>query len=254
MKPYIVRFVSLEAGKGKTYIASSVLAKLKLKGYIIAAIKHAAHDIDIKGKDSDKYIEAGADITIASSHKLGVIYYSKWIDSLDYILGFINTPIVIVEGFKGYENSDVVAIIDSIDEFKDLSKYVKGNLIAIICSNESLIKASNETNVKIFNKDEIDEIASFIELRALKFLENQLPQSNCGLCGFETCSAFAKAYAIGKASLCPVISDIRLVIDSKDIPLNPFVKNILRSTINGFINSLKGVPQQRKRISIEVVI
>uniref|UniRef100_A0A7C5Z651 Uncharacterized protein n=1 Tax=Ignisphaera aggregans TaxID=334771 RepID=A0A7C5Z651_9CREN len=50
MKPYIVRFVSLEAGKGKTYIASSVLAKLKLKGYITAAIKHAAHDIDIKGK------------------------------------------------------------------------------------------------------------------------------------------------------------------------------------------------------------
>jgi len=114
-----------------------------------------------------------------------------------------------------------VAIIDSIDEFKDLSKYVKGNLIAIICSNESLIKANNETNVKIFNKDEIDEVASFIELRALKFLENQLPQSNCGLCGFETCSAFAKAYAIGKASQCPVISDIKLVIDSKDIPLNP---------------------------------
>jgi len=253
MKPYIVRFVSLEAGKGKTYIASSVLAKLKLKGYITAAIKHAAHDIDIKEKDTDKYIEAGADITIASSHKLGVIYYSKWIDSLDYILGFINTPIVIVEGFKNYENGDVVAIVDNIDEFKDLSKYVKGDIIAIICNNKSLIRAS-EINVKMFNKDEVNEIASFIELRALKFLENQLPQSNCGLCGFETCSAFAKAYAIGKASQCPVISDIKLVIDSKDIALNPFVKNILRSTINGFISALKGVPQQRKRISIDIAL
>jgi molybdopterin-guanine dinucleotide biosynthesis protein B len=50
----------------------------------------------------------------------------------------------------------------------------------------------------------------------------------------------------------PVTSGVRLVVNGKNIPLNPFVKRILRSTIEGFISSLKGVDESRKKIFIEI--
>ncbi len=250
LKPYVLRFVSLESSKGKTLIAASVVSRLKSKGYLVAAVKHAAHGIDVGEKDTEKYIGAGADIVIASSSSLAAIYYSRWTDSLDYILRYIDIPIIIVEGFKRSSVGEVIAIIDTIDEFNILSKNVVDNIIAIVYS-----KPFNEVQVprlKVFSRDDIDGIASFIELKALKFLENQLPQTNCGFCGYETCEIFARLYAMGKVHRCPVLSDVKLVVDSKEIPLNPFVKNILRSTIEGFITALKGVPQQKKRISIEI--
>ncbi len=251
VKPYVLRFVSLESGKGKTSIATSVIAKLKLRGYLIAAIKHAVHGIDIDEKDTSRYINAGADIVIASSNNLGAIYYSKWMDSLDHILRFVNAPIVIVEGFRRCNIGDVIAVVDSHNEFNTLSRDVVGNIIAVIHTDNVSSEVSG-LGVNVFNRDDVDGIVSFVESRALKFLENQLPQNNCGLCGFETCTMFVKFYAMGKVYSCPVSSDIRLVIDSKDIPLNPFVKNILRSTINGFIDSLKGIPPQRRKILIEI--
>ncbi|MCS7112321.1 MAG: molybdopterin-guanine dinucleotide biosynthesis protein MobB [Ignisphaera sp.] len=250
MRPYVLRFVSLESRKGKTSIAASVVSKLKLKGYLIACVKHTGHGVDVSEKDTGRYISAGADIVVASSSDIGAVYYSRWVDSLENILSYIDTPIVIVEGFKRSGVGDVIAITDAIDEFEALAKKVVGNITAIVCNK--LPTETGMPGLTVFSRDDIDGLTSFIESKALKFLESQLPQNNCGLCGYETCAAFVKMYAMGKTRQCPISSGIRLLIDNREIPLNPFVKNVLRSTIDGFIIALKGIPQHRKRISIEI--
>lgn len=249
MKPYTVRFVSLESNKGKTSVATSVVSRLKLRGYLVAAIKHVKHEIDIDGKDTGRYISAGADIVVASSSRVGAVYYSRWVDSLDSILNYIDTPIVIVESFKKSGVGDVVAVVDTIDELEALSKSVVGDIVALVCANPPTERVAGP---RVFSRDDVDDLTSFIESRALKFLESQLPQTNCSLCGYETCAAFAKAYAMGKTYRCPILSNIRLIVNDREVPLNPFVQSILRSTVEGFITALKGIPPQRRRVVIEI--
>jgi len=86
----------------------------------------------------------------------------------------------------------------------------------------------------------------------LDFLENQTPRTNCGYCGYGSCRALVKAYATGKTLWCPVKSDVSLTINDKPIPMNPFVKNVLRGVVEGFISSLKGVDQRKKKVVIEL--
>ncbi|MEM4789239.1 MAG: molybdopterin-guanine dinucleotide biosynthesis protein MobB, partial [Ignisphaera sp.] len=74
IKPYTIRFVSPRADMGKTFIASNVVSLLKNKGYVVGVIKHCPHGIDLEDKDSHVYILKGADVVIASSSNLGVIY------------------------------------------------------------------------------------------------------------------------------------------------------------------------------------
>jgi molybdopterin-guanine dinucleotide biosynthesis protein B len=254
MEPYVVKFVSTARGRGKTYIASQIVLKLKLKGYIVGVVKHHAHgDIDVVNKDSFIYRDAGADIVILSSERGGAIFIPRWVDDLRRVLSFINTPIVIVEGFKGSDIGDTIVIAENLKEAEELSKRVK-NVIGVVVKNSDVKKPEEGMQaMQQFTFNEIERLVNFIENRALEFIENQTLRTNCKYCGFENCKAFAKAFAMGKTSWCPVALDVKLIVDDKVITLSPFVKRILKSTIEGLISSLKGVNEYRKRIFIEIV-
>ncbi|MDK6029375.1 molybdopterin-guanine dinucleotide biosynthesis protein B [Ignisphaera sp. 4213-co] len=250
MISYVVKFVSFERRSGKTDIASKIVSNLKAKGYIVGVVKHSHGEIDVAEKDSFIYANAGADIVVVSSTNKGAIFYSKWVDDLPTILKYLDTPIIVVEGFKESEVGDTIAVINKIEEF-ELAKKLK-NLIAIVAENTIADTLKKNSEVPIYTKSDVDKIAELIENKMLIHIESKTPQLNCGYCGYETCKAFAKAYAMGKTSWCPVKLDVKLMVNNKPIPLNPFVKNALKSTIEGFISSLKGVEEKKEKILIEI--
>jgi hypothetical protein len=45
---------------------------------------------------------------------------------------------------------------------------------------------------------------------------------------------------------------IKLLIDSREIPLNEFVEKILSGTIVGAVTSLRGIKEDWKKIEIEI--
>jgi hypothetical protein len=45
---------------------------------------------------------------------------------------------------------------------------------------------------------------------------------------------------------------MKLLIDSKEIPLNEFVEKILSGTIVGAVTSLRGIREDWKKIEIEI--
>jgi hypothetical protein len=45
---------------------------------------------------------------------------------------------------------------------------------------------------------------------------------------------------------------IKLRVDSKEIPLNEFVGNILNGTVVGAVTSLKGIKDDWKKIELEI--
>jgi len=252
MEPYVVKFVSAGRGRGKTSIASQAVAKLKLKGYVVGVVKHAHGGIDVADKDSSIYRDSGADIVVLSSESGGAIYMSKWVNDLKHILSYVNTPIVIVEGFKSSNIGDTVIVAESVKEAEELCKSVGSVIGAIVKEKSGESFEECKQVASLFSFSDVEKLVDLIERKALEFIESQTPKANCGYCGFETCRAFARAFAMGKTSWCPVTSGVRLVVNGKNIPLNPFVKRILRSTIEGFISSLKGVDESGKKIFIEI--
>lgn len=253
VRPYVVRFVSARSSVGKTYVASNVIARLKARGYIVGVVKHCAHGIDIEDRDSHRYILSGADVVIASSRGIGIEYYRTWVDSVDHALKYIDTPIVVVEGFKESDVGEAVVVARDVEEIKTRSADIVGKVIAYIVG----LKTDSDTEYRgapIYTFNDIDGLANLIEGRALNFICQQLPNANCGYCGYGSCRLLAEAYAKGLTRWCPRDSDVQLVVDGKKVDLNPFVKSLLRSLVIGFTDVLKGVPRSRKRIVIEVSV
>ena len=93
------------SGSGKTSLLVKIIPLLKARGYRVGVIKHAHHgfDIDIQGKDSFRFSEAGSDIVaLASPEKLAIIEKTERDCSLKQLVPMIadKVDIVLVEGFK----------------------------------------------------------------------------------------------------------------------------------------------------------
>ncbi|MEM0014344.1 MAG: molybdopterin-guanine dinucleotide biosynthesis protein MobB [Zestosphaera sp.] len=248
---YVVRFVSTARKRGKTLVASRVISCLVNRGYVVGVVKHSHRNVDLASKDSNRYLRAGADVVVISSSLLGAVLYSKWVDDLESVLKFLSTPIVITEGFKESSTGDAIAVLSDDKEFEALSKTVHGNLIAVVLNGEG-VESSINRPIKVFRMNDVERLADLIEEKALDYIESQTPRINCKHCGYESCRAFAKAYAAGKTAWCPVRSDVSLLIDNRPVSMKPFVKNIIRSTVEGLVGSLKGVSPNARRITIEI--
>lgn len=250
MNPYVVRFISAGRKRGKTSLATRVVSDLISRGYVVGVVKHSSHDVDVATKDSRRYVDAGAKEVLVSSGRVGVIFYSGWADDLEYSLRYLSAPVVVVEGFKESSVGDVIAVVEDLREFRELSEVAR-NIVAVVSEDEK-VRLELSKSLKVFRRNDVSSVTDFIESRMLEFLEEQTPKANCGYCGYETCRALVKAYVTGRTRWCPVRSDVSLLVNDSPVLMNPFVKNVLRSIIEGFISSLKKVDVSRKKIIIEI--
>ncbi|MFH1327276.1 MAG: (Fe-S)-binding protein [Candidatus Bathyarchaeota archaeon] len=75
---------------------------------------------------------------------------------------------------------------------------------------------------------------------------SKLPMLDCAHCGFSTCAELAEAISNGAAVIkaCWVLNQeekVALKINRKNVPLSPFVQDIIRKTVLGMLSSLKHV-------------
>lgn len=49
-----------------------------------------------------------------------------------------------------------------------------------------------------------------------------------------------------------IMTNIIMQIDDQDIPLNPIMSTVLTNIITGFIGALKGIPEDKKKINVEI--
>lgn len=90
------------SGTGKTTLLEKVVLELKKKGLRIAVIKHDGHDFDIdhEGKDSWRFSQAGADISIVASAKK-IAYIEQCTTTLSQVLSMVHgVDLILVEGYK----------------------------------------------------------------------------------------------------------------------------------------------------------
>ena len=90
------------SGTGKTTLIEKIVMQLKARGVKVAVIKHDGHrfEIDHEDKDSYRYTQAGADITVISSEEKTACIEQRTLTLDDILKNIHSVDIILVEGYK----------------------------------------------------------------------------------------------------------------------------------------------------------
>jgi len=210
---------------GKTSLVVELINRLKSDKYKVASIKHTQGDfaIDSEGTDTFKHAEAGSELVVFSTQsETSFIVKDKL--RLDEILSSIETlgsyDLVIIEGMKE-------ADIPKVSSDKDIDLDVERD---------------------IFYDGNIKEVLDWVKEQVHIYeILNQLPELDCGECGFETCRNFAMAVSNDRRELSNCErkqqsgKKIELIVEGEKIELGKFPSKMLSNTLSGMLKSLKGV-------------
>jgi len=213
-----VKIIAVSGTKntGKTTLVTKIVEELVKRGFNVGTVKHTHHGFDTEKKDTWKHAEAGAEIVAGSGNEtFFTLQESMDLDNILSVLKFIKNPdYVILEGFKH-------------------SKYAK------ICTSD-LEDDFRIAKVNVFEMDKTDLklLVDLIEDRSYGILQNM----DYKKLGFKNITDLAKAIINGDLNYEEEIkepADILLRIDDSVIPMNLFVQDFIKSTIQGMIKSLK---------------
>ena len=111
MNPQIIKFIGF-SGSGKTTLIEKIVKKLSDEGVRVATVKHDAHglDIDKEGKDSYRYSEAGAKISVVSSPDMTAFKVHKKLNLSDILSKVENIDIIIIEGYSNEEGFHCICV------------------------------------------------------------------------------------------------------------------------------------------------
>lgn len=203
-----------DSGTGKTYIITKLTEKLSKKGYKVGCIKHCPHGFDLDHPGKDSH-------QFKKSGAYGVVVHSpEGIGLVKNICESVELNDLAVEFFM---DADFV-LAEGFRESKGTKKIEllrKG-----VCEKPKLVDAvatlSNfdvETKNPLLNPDDIRGIVRF--LLKLKEKEEKV---------------------------------IKVKVNQENLVLNPFTKNMIKSTILGLLKSLKKKDKKIKKIDIKMEV
>ncbi len=197
---------------GKTRLISQLIPEIKSRGLSVAVIKHCPQgfELDTEGKDSWRFIEAGADaISMVSTDRVAVLKEDKSDLNPERIIEkyFRAMDIILVEGFKKDK------AIKKIEVLK------KGRSEKLECSEEELIAvvADFEINIDkpVFQPDKAKKIVDCLE----DLMEKRT-------------------------------TFVSLSVDGESVPMNAFVQEIFKNTFLGMVNSLEGIKENPEIVTL----
>jgi molybdopterin-guanine dinucleotide biosynthesis protein A len=138
MNPVCIVGIAGYSGSGKTTLIEKILPFLKEQGLAVGIIKHIHHNltIDIRGKDTDRFYRAGADVVYAHYNKEGFLRCRNNDGGLIDIPGKFSCglDLIIVEGHKDYimsgiwlqkERSENTEVTGRTVIFRDDPQYIR---------------------------------------------------------------------------------------------------------------------------------
>ena len=205
-------------GSGKTHLVVRLAEQLRSRGHRVITLKHAASGLDLSHKDTALHL-SHAEATLAVSPALTALFLKgerHWRDLLP------SADFLLVEGFKA-DRTHPKIVCGDLDDPLALTRLSPGQDV------------------------DLTALADLVEERA--FL---LPGLDCGGCGLPGCAQMAEAIVRGERAWRECVSlegSVRLSVNGRQVPLNPFVSQLLANTLRGFLECLKGFGPGRVTIS-----
>jgi molybdopterin-guanine dinucleotide biosynthesis protein B len=200
---------------GKTLLLAGLISEFKRRGLRTFAVKHCAHgfSLDLEGKDTWKYIQAGADgVAMISSEEWAVVEKAAETDLRSLAeKAFPEADIVLVEGGKQARGLRKIEVLRS--GVSDVVQTPREELLAVVSDRG----APPGKAVPVFGLSQTAEICDVI-----------LAQEE------------------------DAMAEIKLEVDGRSIPLNAFVRTFIERTVVGMITSLTGVDPEPRKISLSI--
>ena len=144
------------SGAGKTTLIERLIGELKGRGQRVAVIKHHGHEemeFDRQGKDSFRFTQAGADISIVSSPKKTAYIEQRSLEFQNLISLVHDVDIILVEGFK---KEPIVQIGVCYGKAADLPEN-SSRYLALVTDKKEI-----ETSIPVFSFEQIESLCDFI--------------------------------------------------------------------------------------------
>jgi len=222
---------------GKTTLVIGLSKELSRMGYRVAILKHVSGDIDFPNTDTSRFRSWVPFVSAISSKETEIILKGK--KTVEEIMNYLDSDIVLVEGFRREKTFPRIVCIRNEGEEKELFDGLQ------------LFSASFMENIcdfNIVNDDHMKEMAAIVVERSFK-----LPNLNCGHCGYESCYELAREIVRAKETIDKCVSlnpPISINIEGTMMPLNPFTSNLLKNTVFAMLSSLRGFKKGRVEIEI----
>jgi len=192
-----------KSNSGKTTLMEQLITELKQRGYRIAVIKHTAEDFapDTAGKDSWRFSQAGSQIAaVSSANQIATTRLLEHEITLRELPLFIGWDYDIILT-EGFKKASAPKI--EVHRKEQGSELVSPpeQLLAVVTDEPLTV------NVPQFSKDESRQIADLIET---------------------------------KISAQQSKDDTVLFVNGMNIPVNPFVGELLSKTLTAIASTLKG--------------
>lgn len=141
---------------GKTTLICRLIQILTSKGYRIGSIKHDGHefDIDNENRDNVKHYLVGAQTSCVFSSQRMMVIKNESLSLEDILEYYSDLDLVIVEGCKNSSYAKLEILRQGFQE-KPMSN--QENRLGLIADFKL------ETNERLFDYDNMDQIVSFIE-------------------------------------------------------------------------------------------
>jgi len=187
---------------GKTTLITNLVAELKRRGFSVGVVKHCPRgfQLDMEGKDSWKFKEAGADaVLLLSPERLGLVKERRGQPSLTQLVEkfFADADLVLTEGCPDGAEGRKIEVLRSAVSRELL--HAPDDLAAVVSDFQA------ELNLPRFQHDDVQGLADFME-------------------GFMKDSEERK---------------VELRVNGREVNLNPFVQTIFQNTVLGLVSSLK---------------
>lgn len=235
---------------GKTTVVTSLVKALTQKGYRVATIKDIHNEdyrVDTEGKNTWQHIQAGAVMTFSRGLHDSALIFPKPL-SLREMTALMQCDYLIIEGMK---DAPVPKILCA-ESTEQLEELFDDTVFAI---SGKLANGKTEWQepplLDVFT--ELDKLVALVQDKVFELLPDSDPAC-CSACGL-TCYEMAKAILKGERRRTDCKTDsapqVSLTIDGKPVVIVPFVQNLLKDVLLGFVSNLKDINPQGN-ITIEI--
>lgn len=234
---------------GKTTSVEKLIRELTRRRFRIGSIKeihNEAFAIDREGSNTHRHKGAGSSLVTARGYFETDLLFPEAL-SLERILSYYDQDFVVMEGVSDTCAPKIITAhtTDEVDERLDGTVFAISGVLANEITEYRGIPVINATT-------QIQLLADLVEEKVFRRLPD-MDQACCQACGY-SCRELCARILRGESLRSDCVLDrpaIRLHVDGRDIPMVPFVQQILSNAVLGVVKELEGY-QENKSIMIEL--
>ena len=229
---------------GKTTTIENIIRELRKRRYSVGSVKEIHFEkfaIDKEGTNTHRHRMAGSELVTARGYKETDILFQRML-SMDEILKFYHHDFVVLEGVTDCNVPKIVTAHNTaeVDERLDDTVFAISGRIANDLKEYRGIPVINPI-------EDTERLVDLVEQKVYERLPD-FPPECCRACGY-SCRGLGIRILKGEARREDCVlskSNIKLLIDDREIDMVPFVQKILFNAVEGVVKELEGYKKGAK--------